>query len=519
MQSKTVKKLGIHLSLLGTLLFSQNCSDGFEVQNFASLDSLAESSPPPSPNPVGCSADSSSVECGGVSPQPQPSLQGWTDLEALINSSVYSDSRIVYVSSSLGNDSTGQVYRPDSSQLGGRPLDPSGSIAPFSSLQAAWAQIRNGSADVMLLRRGDTWTSSLITNKAGPSASARIIVAAYGSLAAERPRVGYLFPGALTTAGNQILAHYVSVFPSNTEVATRGFATRFEGVMFTGPATSVSPVLVFALSGGTDVTNCSFSRVRLFSAAETGRGNMRFWDNVMWHPAGYVGAGGFEHNNYFQFDVGDIDSRRNISAQSPGVGFRQRGLGTIEANLVLGSRLATYDIGTNTYYGDGDPANRGTFLNMRFNLALHTPGAYALYDIKNAVIEQNIFLADQYLTYFQNTAAVGNPLPLTNVILQDNIFYGSYLVQAAGHGGSVTGPYLIRRNDFQRPSGGSLVMAQSNDFVYENNNRFWSNSQLEYWFSGYTSNYASYVPSRGNNTRVLYPDPNRDLITYCLAFF
>jgi hypothetical protein len=460
--------------------------------------------------PVLASIDDQPVQVGGF----PRTADGWTDLSALIMSPAYAGSRVVYVSSSQGNDATGRVYRPDAVELGGRPLEPVGQVAAYSSLQAAWTQIRNGSADVMLLRRGDTWTTSLYTNKAGASPSARIIVAAYGNPSLARPQVGYLFPDSAAAAGNQLLAHYVSAFPSGSEVATRGFATRFEGVLFVGPATSVSPVLSFAITGGLAVSRCGYSRVRLFTFQNIGRGNMTFWDNVMWHPVGYVGAGGFEHNNYFQFDVGDIDSRRNISAQSPGVGFRQRGLGTVEANLVLGGRIATFDIGTNTYYGGGNPSDRGTFLNMRYNLALHNPGAYALYDIKNAVIEQNILLADQYLTYFQNTAAAGNPAPLTNVTLQDNIFYGSYIVQAEGHSGSIAGPYLIRRNDFQRPDGGALIIARSNDFTYESNNRFWSSSPQDNWFSGYTTSYAAYVPTRGSNSRVGYPDPNRNLVTY-----
>jgi hypothetical protein len=442
------------------------------------------------------------------SPEPEPE---WTDITALINSPAYSASRVVYVSSSQGNDGTGQVYAP--AALGGQPLEPA-SVQPYATLSAAWAQIRNGSADVLLLRRGDTWAANLYTNKAGPSASARIIVAAYGPATAARPQVGHLFPDSVSSAGNQLLAHYVSAFPSNAEVATRGFTTRFEGVLFTGPATSISPVLVFAVSGGIDVVRCGYSRVRLFTYPNIGRGNMRFLDNVMWHPVGYVGAGGFEHNNYFQFDVGDIESRRNISANSPGTGFRQRGLGTVEANLVLGGPISTFDIGTNTYYGDGDPADRGTFLNFRYNLALHNPGAYAMYDIKNAVIEENILLADQYFTYWQNTAAAGNPLPTTNVTVQDNIFYNTYVVQGDNHGGAVTGPYTIRRNDFQRPAGGFLLSMTSNDFSYEANNRFYSSSATSNWFAGYTGAYGDYVPSRGSNTQVTYPDPGRNLITY-----
>lgn len=446
-------------------------------------------------------------------PPPDPET-GWTDIDALINGAAYTSSRVVYVSSSLGNDGTGQVYSPSSEALGGSPTNPTGSIQPYATLSAAWAQIRDGQADVMLLRRGDTWTENLFTNKAGSSASARIIVSAYGDTALDRPQVGYLFPDAQTTAGNQLLAHYVSVFPSSADVATRGFATRFEGVQFIGTDTSVTPVLTFAISGGIDVVRCGWLRVRLFTWPNIGRANMTFLDNVMWHPVGYVGAGGFEHNNYFQFDVGDIDSRRNISANSPGVGFRQRGLGTVEANLVLSSNLASFDIGTNTYYGDGDPADRGTFLNMRYNLSLHAAGAYALYDIRNATIEQNIFLTDQYVTYWEDTDAVGNPPACTDVVLQDNIFYGSYLVQGAAHSGTITGPYLIRRNDFQRPAGGALIQAQSNDFTYEANNRFYSSSAQSGWFAGYTSDYSAYVPDRGSNTQVSYPDPTRNLITY-----
>ena len=54
----------------------------------------------------------------------------------------------------------------------------------------------------------------------------------------------------------------------------------------------------------------------------------------------------------------------------------------------------------------------------------------------------------------------------------------------------------------------------SDDFTYEANNRFYSNSATSTWFSGYTDDYNSYVPSRGSNTQVTYPNPNRDLVTY-----
>lgn len=442
----------------------------------------------------------------------------WTDLNALINSAPYASSRIVYVSTS-GNDGTGAIYSPASPELGGNPTNPTGTVLPYATLAAAWNQIRDGFADVMLLRRGDVWSTSLYTNKAGASASARIIVAAYGPTSTARPQVSYLFPDSTGTGGRQLLAHFTLQFPSSAEVATRGFTTRFEGIHFEGQG-DPSTVLVYAITDGIDVFRCTHRRCRVFTFETIGLGNMTFYENAMWHPLDYVGGGGFEHNNYFQFDVGNIDSRRNISANSPGVGFRQRGLGTLESNLILkhgGTRgpLTCFDIGTNTYYGTGDPAQRGTFLNFRYNLALHTTAGYAFYDIKNAVIEETIALRDQYFYgYWQDTAAVGNPLPLTDVILQDSILLNTQFVPSPSHAGSINGPYLIRRNDFQSPLGGPLMNMLANEFSYEANNRFFSSSPQADWFDGYSTSYSDYVPSRGSNTQVSYPEPGRNLITY-----
>ncbi len=445
-------------------------------------------------------------------PQGAQSNIGWTDLDALINSAPYASSRIVYVSTS-GNDGTGTIYSPASSELGGNPTNPTGTVLPYATLAAAWNQIRDGFADVMLLRRGDTWTADLALNKLGAGASARIIVAAYGNPSTARPQVGHVYPQSASAAGNQILAHYRMNFTSAGDQFSQGVRVRFEGIHFEGVG-DPSTVFVTSILNGFDTFRCTHRRCRLFTFGGLPRGTMTFIENAMWMPPGYVGGGGFEHNQYFQFDTGDIDSRRNISALSPGVGFRQRGLGTVEANLVLKCPIATFDIGTNTYYGSGDPADRGTFLNFRYNLALHAIGAYAFYDIRNATIEQSLFLDGQYLTYWEDPSAVGNPPPLTNVTLQDSIFWNTNLLPGAAHSNVVTGPYLIRRCDFQRPDGGNLLWMTSDDFDYEANNRFWSNSPTSSWFFGYTTSYAAYVPSRGSNTQVSYPEPGRNLITY-----
>src|SRR5689334_11158411 len=77
-----------------------------------------------------------------------------------------SDARVIYVSSSSGNDSSDG-------------LSPG---APVKTLAKASSLVRNNSGDEMLLKRGDTWHESLGTwTKSGRSASEPIVIGAYGN--------------------------------------------------------------------------------------------------------------------------------------------------------------------------------------------------------------------------------------------------------------------------------------------------------------------------------------------------
>ena len=100
-----------------------------------------------------------------------------------------SDSRIVYVSDSQGNDSTGATYSPTSPEVGADPTLPSGSIKAYKSIAAALGAVRKDFPDWVLLARGDTWTiGSAINPKSGRSATERQVLGSYGTGAA-RPRI------------------------------------------------------------------------------------------------------------------------------------------------------------------------------------------------------------------------------------------------------------------------------------------------------------------------------------------
>jgi hypothetical protein len=442
-----------------------------------------------------------------------PAVEGWTDLDELINSPAYASSRIVYVSTS-GNDGTGTIYSPASSELGGQPTNPTGAVLPYATFAAAWAQVRDGSADVMLMRRGDDWgVTNFGLNKAGPSGSARIVVAAYGPIATARPLVGLVWPDSASAARNQIIAHVSMRTNSSGDVVTSGQVIRFEGCSFAGPSgTGQTPALVYVVSGGLSLHRNTYRRIRIFSNPVMGRAGFSYEECAFYHNPDYVqGGGGAEHNTYFNYQEGDGVSRFNISAFSPGVGLRQRGLGTVEGNLVLRPGTNSgwgFDIGTGSDENPTSPT-RGTYLTFRYNLALYAPNADATFGtLKNAVIEQNIFRGR--VAYYHSASV----WPVVDVTMQDNILYNTDLSPWGGHSGTIQGPWLIRRNDIQRPAGGGMFTLSGAGFTFEANNRYFSSSPQSGWFP---TAYSNWVPSTGSNTQVSYPAPDRDLVSYLQA--
>jgi hypothetical protein len=107
---------------------------------------------------------------------PPQDVNGWSKL------SPSTDSRLIYVSSSEGDDATGQTYQPEDSEIGDDPFNPAANIKPFASIDAALAQTREDYPDYILLKRGDSWTTSRpIALKAGRSANERSVLSYYGS--------------------------------------------------------------------------------------------------------------------------------------------------------------------------------------------------------------------------------------------------------------------------------------------------------------------------------------------------
>ena len=87
------------------------------------------------------------------------------------------DSRLIYVSSSIGSDDTAEFYAPR--DIGN--IDDPGLIKPFKTIEAAMQHTRNGYPDWILLLKGDVWeVSDKIALKSGRSVSERSVFTAYG---------------------------------------------------------------------------------------------------------------------------------------------------------------------------------------------------------------------------------------------------------------------------------------------------------------------------------------------------
>lgn len=117
---------------------------------------------------------------------------GWTVLTP------HAETRVIYVSSSEGDDATGVVYDladPGTADLiGPDPFDPACEVRAFATPAAAYERLRTGQPDWMLLKRGDEWTieghtfGENLWKKSGRGpGDGRVVLGAYGSLDDARP--------------------------------------------------------------------------------------------------------------------------------------------------------------------------------------------------------------------------------------------------------------------------------------------------------------------------------------------
>lgn len=110
--------------------------------------------------------------------------EGWTVLTPS------SDSRIIYVSSTEGDDETATFYQLGDNVLAQDVFSPTENVKAFKTISAAEKLARSGQPDWILLKAGDSWLNEKIPTKSGRNAQERFVIAFYGN-AQGRPELIY----------------------------------------------------------------------------------------------------------------------------------------------------------------------------------------------------------------------------------------------------------------------------------------------------------------------------------------
>ncbi len=373
---------------------------------------------------------------------------GWTDLQGMFqDSSRYNDSRIIYVSTS-GNDNTAIDYSPGNAAIGNDPFNPVGYVSPYATLEAAYARLRNGYPDIMLLKRGDVWTENLpLWNKSGRSNDERMILGAYGSLSISRPKIGvhrtyYGVNDPQDVYDNNI---YVSIEFTSFGRSIGGTNMLIEdcsilkgldsGIVLQGFGENLVNAVIrrsIVAERHPDIANSSHCQGIFAEFTDNLLLEENIFDHNGWasNPMDGGGATIHNHNTYLSVKNDNTVMRYNISTRSSSKGYQPGGGGLIYANLsfqnpigIESSRDETYKQGivstiqSNVILTPDDPKSRS-----------RTNWGIRMCNVGSSLVEDNILAHNpnpiSSISIFLNSnERNGEQMSVKNVTIRNNIVY------------------------------------------------------------------------------------------------
>jgi len=481
---------------------------------------------------------------------------GWTDFDTLTDTG-YSTARVIFVADD-GNDGTAQIYG-----IGDVTFDSNGifqapvGVAPYLTITAAYAQVRDGYPDILLLKRGDTWTEAFATgsigrwNNSGPSSTVRQILASYGS-SGDRPLLNIgIYSGWQTEgtpdANNVIISgiqFYAHLWESSTEGRCVNLLGTSEEILFEDCVFNRNTNLVQGYPEGSRHTNIAFRRCQFiegksgeltaFTLGGYGVDGLLIEENLFYKPV--------EGNRHLYLDNGLNNAtpntliRGNIMYVSQRSGISARAGGSIEKNLIVQNDLVLVGQHGSTLEGGiiSGIIRDNVFLES-VEIAGNTDGdgEWGLW-LKNndgSLISDNIWTdptgmdaGGGFAIYISggDTVHVGK-----NLTVQNNIVYGRST--AAGASQAIrwesdltdTSGCVFSGNDIQMVNGSDYIIRHASGSITAgitySNNRYYSSETESTWFApgGDLSGWVSASGETGaSNTQVTYTDATRTLKTY-----
>ncbi len=283
--------------------------------------------------------------------------EGWT----ILNPSA--DSRVIYVSSTLGNNAN----------------DGRSANTPVRTIAAGYALMRDGQPDHLYLKRGDSWDEEFGSwHKSGRSPTERMVIKDYGDESLPLPvlRTGTL--GAFTRSGgsaspfelSSLAIQNIHMWAHQRTAANGGEGLvwlkrgrdlliegcRFEGYSFNMVFQDVDGThnnIVLRRNAIIDAYFTSFHSQGIFAA---GVNNLTIEENVIDHngwKAGVAPATIFNHNIYVTPTCSNVRLLKNIISDASSHGAQLRGGGVANDNLFLKNPIALL-LGTGGAQGGGE---------------------------------------------------------------------------------------------------------------------------------------------------------------------
>ncbi|MCC5887228.1 MAG: hypothetical protein JJT88_12420 [Gammaproteobacteria bacterium] len=484
---------------------------------------------------------------------------GWTDFEAMVSSPGYSDSRVVFVSSSNGSDAAGQVYGVEDVEFDEHGVfQPKGVISPYRTLAAAYAQIRGGFADILLLSRGDEWAEGFTRTgagriKSGRSVQERHIITSYGS--GERPRL----VSAMIDARDASYSVVAGLKLYENDWRTSGRALDITGAV----NHQLYEDMRFhqknedKLQGGSDgITNVAFRR-NFYSHYQAHDGFMYvaradrvlFEENVYFEPWQKGHPDETRHGRHLYLSpsgAGDdknaltnLELRGNIFFRAERGGIDGRAGGVIYNNLSLQS--------SNSFGGHG--GSQGSIQSVQFvhNVMMQgtpndgTSNDLILRNIDGGVVSNNIWTDPRGISSRTSTNVIlvggsGDVSIARNIDISQNVIYGFRVPGGAADSRGLdlsnsftdVQNFRVVGNDFQFVTGSAEIVRHRNwagsggdrfeGYEYSGNRYYTSSDASPFAFD---LSYNEWVAESGevgsSFARVDYPDPERTIDSYMVS--
>lgn len=457
-----------------------------------------------------------------------------------------SDSRTIYVSSSTGNDANDGLTQGSA----------------VATLAAGEALIRDGYADHLLLKRGDTWENQNWSEwtKSGRSADEPIFIGAYGS--GSRPLIntgvetGFAVAANTSDVSNVAIVglhfdpHLRDLDPSNKPngIKLRGGGENFwvEDCYIDGFSQNLHPE---------DLTNVSIRRNTIINSySTTGHSSGIFSDDVDglliegnfldhngWHET-YVGAEAdtFSHNAYITHGTRNATIRDNIFSRGSYAGLKFQ---PTEGTHYLINNFFV-DNGQGFQIGGGHPQNHGqvsgAIIYAEDNVVTGGPAGYgegvgvSIANVQGGYLKNTLFVnrtnsedvASPILFVDGNWGVEG--IGVQNFTVEQNVVYdwpGKVQLLEPTSGNPVNMNITIRDNLFQQPrqvEGKPIITTYTADpeVITFENNKYYSNGDPDKWFSaeGVRSGITDWVNATNEQgataERAQFFDPTRTAATY-----